>query len=111
MYGVVSQRRREIGILRAIGFQRGRILVALLVESAALALTGGALGLALASCLQFVRFSTVNWATGQELVFRFQPDASILAIALAVGAFVGVLGGFFPALSAARLQPSEAMRR
>lgn len=111
MYGAVSQRRREIGILRALGFARGRVLLALLVESGALALAGGALGLVLALCTQFLHFSTVNWATGQELVFRFLPAPRALGLALGVGCVAGVVGGFFPALKAARLSPTEAMRR
>jgi putative ABC transport system permease protein len=111
MYGTVSQRRREIGVLRALGFERARVLVALLVESFALALAGGTLGLVLALCTQFLHFSTVNWATGQELVFRFLPTPAALGVALGIGIAAGLVGGFFPALKAARMPPTEAMRR
>jgi putative ABC transport system permease protein len=111
MYGAIGHRRREIGVLKALGFRSGHVLLAFLVEALSLALAGGALGVALAMLTPFLHFSAVNWATGQELAFRFLPQASILCIAVSAGAAVGVLGGFLPALSAARMDPVRAMRR
>jgi putative ABC transport system permease protein len=105
MYGAVNQRRREFGVLRAIGFSRPQIMLAVVIESAALGLVGGALGIGLALLTPLIDFSTVNWATGQEIAFRFVPNAALLGSALFAGVFVGLLGGLFPALKAASNAP------
>ena len=110
MYAAISQRRRELGVLRALGFTRGHVLMALLLESLALALIGGALGLVFALGTRFVDFSTVNWATGQEIAFRFVPSAGVLVGSLLAGTMVGVLGGLVPALKAATADVIVAMR-
>jgi putative ABC transport system permease protein len=110
-YGSVDQRRRELAVLRAVGFARGQVLLAVLLESLAVAALGGAAGVVLALLTQLVHFSTINWATGQELVFRFLPSSAILAGALSAGVVVGVIGGLLPAIAAARIAPSVALRR
>jgi putative ABC transport system permease protein len=109
-YGAVAQRRREIGVLRALGFGRSSILVAFLIESVALALAGSGLGVALAMLTPLLDFTTVNFATGTDVSFRFQPDPGALLIAVAVALGVGVFGGALPALRAARMNPVAAMR-
>lgn len=111
LFGAVSQRSREIGVLRALGFRGADVLLAILVETTALSLAGGLLGIAGALLTPFIHFSTVNWATGQEIVFGFFPTWGILLLALIAGTVVGVLGGFFPALRAARITPLQAMRQ
>jgi putative ABC transport system permease protein len=110
LYGSVSQRRRELGVLRALGFTRLHILGAVLLEASALALCGGALGIALSLLTPLLNFSTVNWATGQQLAFRFAPSVKVLADAFLAGTAVGLLGGVFPALQAASVDPAKAMR-
>jgi putative ABC transport system permease protein len=60
--------------------------------------------------VSFFKFSTMNFATWQEITFRFDPDPVVLGICLLVGAGMGIVGGFFPALRAARVSPIEAMR-
>jgi putative ABC transport system permease protein len=109
-YGAVAQRRREVGVLRALGFGRFSILVSFLAESIALSLAGGALGVALALLTPLLDFNTVNFATGQDVAFHFSPSPSALLIAVGVAAAVGVLGGVLPALRAARMHPVLAMR-
>jgi putative ABC transport system permease protein len=109
-YGAVAQRRREVGVLRALGFGRRRILAAFLLESVALALGGSALGVALALLTPLLDFTTVNFATGTDVAFRFQPEPRALLIAVAVAIGVGLLGGVLPALRAARMNPVVAMR-
>jgi putative ABC transport system permease protein len=109
-YGAVAQRRREIGVLRALGFGRLSILGAFLAESIALSLAGGALGTGLALLTPWLDFKTVNFATGQDVAFRFQPSADALLISIGVAALVGVLGGALPAIQAARMHPVSAMR-
>jgi putative ABC transport system permease protein len=109
-YSAVAQRRREIGVLRALGFGRPAILAAFLSESVALALAGGGVGVALALLTPWLDFTTVNFATGTEVTFRFHPDPSVLLVAVLVAVGIGVLGGTLPALRAARMSPVVAMR-
>jgi putative ABC transport system permease protein len=110
MYAAVSQRKREIGTLRALGFSRASILFSFLVESAVLALLGGALGLISASFLSFAKISMMNFATWQEITFSFNPDPMTFLISLIAGTAMGVIGGFFPAIRASKVSPIEAMR-
>lgn len=110
MNGAIAQRRREIGVLRALGFSPSQVLLAFLLESTALALAGALLGALLASLLSFTHFSATNYGTGNEIAFPFEPSAAVLLRSVLAGALVGVLGGFFPALKAARTHPAAAMR-
>ena len=57
-----------------------------------------------------VKFSMMNFATWQEITFSFDPNPKVLLIALLGGCIMGVLGGFFPAVRAARVAPVEAIR-
>jgi putative ABC transport system permease protein len=109
-YTSVVQRRTEIGVLRALGFRRRSILAAFLLESVALALAGGAVGVGLALLTPLLDFNAVNFATDQEVAFRFQPDLRWLIGSVAGATLVGLLGGLWPALRAARLDPVQAMR-
>ena len=110
MYAAVANRVAEIGTLRALGFQRGSILGAFLLESAGLGLAGGVAGLALASTLRFVTVSTLNWQTFSELAFRFTLTGDIAAESLAFALAMGLTGGALPALRASRLNIVEALR-
>jgi putative ABC transport system permease protein len=86
------------------------ILTSFLAESIVLALGGGVLGVLAALCMTFVKLSMMNFATWQEVTFSFDPNPQVLVISLFFGGLMGVLGGFFPALRAARVSPIEAMR-
>jgi putative ABC transport system permease protein len=110
MYGAVAQRAREIGTLRALGFSRFAILTSFLLESVVLALAGGLIGVLAALGMSFVKFSIVNFSTWSEIVFTFAATPKILVTALIVGAVMGFIGGFFPAIRAARMSPISAMR-
>jgi putative ABC transport system permease protein len=110
MNAAIAKRRREIGVLRALGFSASEVLWAFLLESTALALVGALCGAGLASLLSFGNFSATNYGTGNEITFPFEPTAGILLRSVLMGAGVGVLGGFFPALKAARTNPVRAMR-
>ena len=110
MYAQIAQRGREIGTLRALGFRRRKILASFLLESILLALAGGAIGILGALGMSFVRFSTISFQSFSEVVFRFSPTLGILAAALAFASVMGLLGGLFPAIRAARVSPVQAMR-
>ncbi len=110
MYGSVSQRGREIGTLRALGFSRTSILFAFLVESVALAVAGGIFGALLSLITTFFSLSTMNYSTWQEITFRFNASPGIIIGSVIAGGVMGIIGGFLPALRAARTSPIEAMR-
>ena len=110
MYAAVANRTNEIGALRALGFQRGAILVAFLAESLGLSLVGGLIGLALASCMQFFSISTMNWQSFAELAFSFTLNARIIFISIIFSLIMGLVGGFLPALRASRLRIVDALR-
>jgi ABC-type antimicrobial peptide transport system permease subunit len=110
MYAQVSSRVREIGTLRAIGFQRGAVLLGFVIESLMLALTGGIIGVVLAFPFTLARFSTMNFTSFSEIVFRFDITPRIILGALIFAAFIGIFGGLFPALRAARMKVVDVIR-
>ena len=110
MYGAVANRTVEIGTMRALGFHRRSILLAFLAESLVLSCLGGALGLGFASLLQFFTISTLNFGSFTELAFSFALSPSIIAAALGFSLLMGLLGGFLPAVRAARLNIVQALR-
>jgi putative ABC transport system permease protein len=110
MYAAVANRQREIGTLRALGFSRGSILVSFLVEAVALAMIGGIVGVVASLGMGAVKFSMMNFASWSEIVFSFDPTPKIIGTALGFAAGMGLLGGFFPAVRAARVSPVTAMR-
>jgi ABC-type antimicrobial peptide transport system permease subunit len=110
MYAQVGNRIGEIGTLRALGFQRRHILIAFLLEAGLLGLLGWLIGLIPASLLNFFTLSTVNWASFSEITFRFTLTGDIVLKSLAFGLGMGLVGGFLPALKAARLPVLDALR-
>lgn len=110
MFAAVAQRKREVGTLRALGFSRFAILLSFVLESTVLAVVGGAVGLLAALSLTFTRISMMNFQTWQEISFSFHAKPEIMIGALVAGVGMGVVGGFLPALKAARTSPIEAMR-
>ena len=110
MYASVANRVAEIGTLRALGFKRANVLVAFLIEAALLGLVGGMAGLAFAALMQFASFSTTNFQTFADLSFRFilTPAIALQTLAFAMG--MGLVGGFLPAVRAARMNIVDALR-
>jgi putative ABC transport system permease protein len=111
MYSSVTVRGKEIATLRALGFGPVPVLVSTIVESTLLALIGGLLGGALAF-LVFNGFqvSTLNGASFSQVVFDFAVTPDLLADGMRVALLIGVIGGFFPAIRAARLPVALALR-
>jgi len=110
MYASVANRTAEIGTLRALGFRSRSVLAVFLLEALLLGFVGGAVGLTLASFMQFLTISTMNWQSFAELAFTFTLNPGIVAKSLAFALFMGLLGGFLPALRAARLNIIDALR-
>lgn len=110
MYASVANRTAEIGTLRALGFGRWTILLTFLMESVFLSLIGGVLGLTAASFMNRLSVSTLNWQTFAELSFRFVLTPSIIMNALLFAVVMGLVGGAFPALRAARMNIVKALR-
>ncbi|MGR6034569.1 MAG: ABC transporter permease [Candidatus Nitrosoglobus sp.] len=110
MYASVANRTTEIGTLRAIGFPRRSILQAFLLESLALSLIGGIAGLVMASFMQLLTISTMNWQTFSELAFAFTLTETIVWQSLLFSLFMGLVGGFLPAVRAARMNIVDALR-
>jgi putative ABC transport system permease protein len=111
MYTAVAARAREIATLEAIGFRGAPIVVSVLIESIVLSLIGGIIG-ALSAWLVFdgVRTATLNWQTFSQVAFAFDVDATLLVRGIVSAVLIGVVGGLFPAIRAARLPVSVALR-
>ncbi len=110
MYASVASRTGEIGTLRALGFRQRSVLAAFLLEAVLLGLVGGCVGLALASFMQFFTISTMNWQSFSELAFSFTLTPAIATKTLLFALVMGVVGGFLPAIRAARLSIVDALR-
>jgi ABC-type lipoprotein release transport system permease subunit len=110
MYRIVAARTREIGTLRAVGFSRRAILLSFVVESSLIGSVGGALGCLAASTLHGYSTSTSNLQSFSEVAFAFRITPAIVGASMGFALLMGVLGGLLPALRAARLPISAAVR-
>ncbi|GMU64374.1 MAG: hypothetical protein AMXMBFR36_06480 [Acidobacteriota bacterium] len=111
MYSAVAARTREIATLRALGFGSGAVVVSVLMEALLLAAAGGALG-ALGAWLFFdgYRTSTLNWDTFSQVTFAFDVTGALMIQGAIFAILLGLLGGLFPAVRAARLPVTAALR-
>ncbi len=110
MYALVATRTREIGTLRALGFSRRAILLALVLESALLALLGGGLGCALAFSMHGYSTGATNIQSMSEIAYAFRISPEVVLGSLGFAVAMGVAGGLLPALRAARLPIAAAVR-
>lgn len=113
MFSAISQRIRDIGVLRILGFARWQILVSFFLESLVIAVIGGLCGLALGSLADgWTATSIVSGGQGggKSVVLKLVVDAQILSAGLAFTLLMGGLGGLLPALSAMRLRPLDSLR-
>jgi putative ABC transport system permease protein len=111
MYSAVSARTVEIATLRAIGFPALPVVVSVLIEALALALLGGAIGAAV-SYLVFNGWtvSTLNNASFSQVAFEFAVTPRLLMQGMLWALALGCVGGLFPAVRAARLPITVALR-
>jgi ABC-type lipoprotein release transport system permease subunit len=110
MYAIVSQRTREIGTLRALGFSRSSILFSFVTESVVLAVVGGVLGCILALPMQGFTAGTGNTQSFSELAFAFQITSPIIVTGMIFAVVMGILGGLLPAFRASRMPITKALR-
>ena len=110
MYAAVARRSKEIGTLRVLGFSRGAILAAFVVESSMLAILGGLIGCALVLPLNNIASSIGNFTTFSETTFRFRLSVTTLETGIAFALVTGVLGGLLPACNAARKGILDSLR-
>jgi len=111
MYSAVSARTREIATLRALGFGSASVVVSVMIESLVLALLGGAIG-ATVAYLAFNGFqtATMNFQSFSQVTFAFQVTRQLLIQGIVWATIIGMIGGLFPALRAARLPIAAALR-
>jgi ABC-type antimicrobial peptide transport system permease subunit len=110
MFTAVSSRKRELATMRAIGFKRRTIVGAMVIESAFVALLGGIMGVLLALPVNLISTGTVNWQTFSEVAFNFRVDQVVASIGILLAVISGVIGGLIPAITAARLPITRALR-
>lgn len=110
MYAAVAARGKEIGTLRAIGFGGSPVLVSVMAEALLLALAGGILG----ALIAYVLFNNLSVSTlGQnftQVVFSFKVTPELVVRGLIIAIIIGMIGGFMPALRAARLPVTTSLR-
>jgi putative ABC transport system permease protein len=111
MYAAVSARTTEIGTLRALGFRPGAVLGSFMLESLALAVAAGALGVILALPINGFSTSFGNFVTFSTMAFAFRVTPAVVFQALLFAAVMGVLGGWLPARQAMKMQVVEALRK
>jgi putative ABC transport system permease protein len=111
MYSAVAARTREVATLRALGFGSGAVVISVLAESMLLALGGGLLG-AGAAWIFFdgYRTSTLNWDTFSQVTFAFEVTPQLLIQGTIFALALGLVGGLLPAVRAARLPVTAALR-
>jgi len=111
MYSAVASRQVEIATLRAIGFGGAPVVVSVLIEALLLALAGGAAGGALAWIYcDGASVSTLNFSTFSQVAFDFRVTPGLLLRGLGWALAIGVAGGLLPAVRAARLPVTAALR-
>ena len=110
MYAAVAGRAREIATMRALGFRGLPVVVAVMLETMLLALLGGVLGAGLA-WLIFNGYSVSTLSSNfSQVVFQFKVSPELLWTGLKWALAIGLIGGLFPALRAARLPVVDALR-
>lgn len=111
MLSAVASRTHEIGILLATGFRPWAIFLSFLLEAALLGLFGGILGVLLVLPLNGMQTGTTNFATFTEVSFAFTTTPWTMLTAVIFAVMLGLIGGAGPALRAANMTPTQALRR
>jgi putative ABC transport system permease protein len=113
MFAAISQRTKDIGVMRILGFKRWQILVSFMLESLGIALLGGMVGVALGSLADgFTATSILSGGQGggKFVVLRMIVGADLMLVGVVFTLVMGRLGGLVPALSAMRLGVLDSLR-
>ena len=111
MYTAVSTRSREIATLRALGFNATSVVISVIAEALALGAIGGIIGGAAAYfAFNGYETSTMNFQTFSQVAFAFRVTPQLLTMGLVYSLLMGLVGGLFPAIRAARLPIPSALR-
>lgn len=110
MLAAIGARTHEIGILKAIGYRPLAIFVSFLGEAILLGVLGGIVGCVLVLPFQGAETGTMN-QTFSEVTFAFRTTPGVMLTSIAFAGVLGLVGGMFPALRAARMTPTQALRR
>jgi putative ABC transport system permease protein len=110
MYAMVSERAREIGTMRAIGFSQFSIVLSFVFEALLIAFIGGVIGCVSVLKLNGYTTSTMNMQTFSHVAFAFQITPILLAVGILFALLMGVVGGVPPAVRAARRPVALALR-
>ena len=110
MYSAVSERSREIAVLRALGFGGGAIVLSFFVESLLIALVGGLVGCVAVLPVNGLTTGTINWQTFSHLAFAFRITPDLLALGMLFALVMGAVGGLPPAIRAARANVAHTLR-
>lgn len=110
MFSAVASRKRELATMRALGFKRRDILLSVVIEAIVLSALAGVAGVIMALPVNGIATGTANFLTFSEVAFNFtiSPQVAMFAVGLAIVA--GVIGGLLPAISAARMPITRALR-
>ena len=112
MYSAVANRTREIATLRALGFGSSPVVVSVMVEAVILSLVGGLIGGLLAwAAFDGYQTATMNFQSFSQVAFAFKVSPSLLARGMFFALIMGLIGGLFPAIRAARLPVVTALRQ
>jgi len=111
MLSALAARTHEIGILLAMGYRPIPIFLSFMLEAVLLGLIGGLVGCLLALPFNGIETGTMNFQTFTEMTFAFRVTPMLLVLAVIFSLMLGLLGGAWPAWRAARLRPTQAMRR
>jgi len=116
MFASIAQRIKDIGVLRLLGFKRWQVMVSFLLESLAIAILGGAMGVFLAWLIADGRQSTSTLSGGgggpggKSVALKITVDSQVAAMGMLFTLVMGRLGGLVPALSAMRMKILDSLR-
>ncbi len=111
MYTAVATRAREMATLRALGFGKSAVILSVMVESLAMSLLGGVMGGALAYyAFDGYQAATMNWQSFSQVAFAFRVTPGLLVQGIVCASLIGLIGGLFPAIRAARMPIARALR-
>ncbi|MDX1946896.1 MAG: ABC transporter permease [Pirellulaceae bacterium] len=113
MFAAVSQRTRDIGVLRIIGYSRLHVQASFLLESLVLSLAGGTLGVALGSLIHGTKAASIvggGQGGGKFVVLEMLVSGDIIAVGLLLSLIMGFFGGLIPSIRAMLLRPLESVR-